>query len=127
MREEQAAKHTPGPWSAISAADGKGDFGILADGHGVLPRVVIAEVYASIDFDGQRAEAVIANARLIAAAPEYFDAVHWIEQAVRTNAAPVNVFAALEELAVDGKHVTLDAGLVLDLLKAHARATGRSE
>lgn len=64
------------------------------------------------------------DARLIAAAPDYHDAAFWIRQAVAANAAPVNPLAALEELALDGEHITLDAGLVLDLLKAHAKATG---
>ena len=65
-----------------------------------------------------------ANAHLIAAAPDYHDATFWILQAVTANAAPVNPMAALEEMALDGEHITLDAGLVLDLLKAHAKATG---
>ncbi|CAB3909728.1 hypothetical protein LMG26842_05805 [Achromobacter dolens] len=30
-------------------------------------------------------------------------------------------------MALDGKHVTLDAGLVLDLLKAHAKAKGEQQ
>jgi hypothetical protein len=68
-----------------------------------------------------------ANARLIAAAPDYHDAAGWILAAVATNAAPVNALAALEEMALDGKHVTLDAGLVLDLLKAHAKAKGEQQ
>lgn len=65
-----------------------------------------------------------ANARLIAAAPDYYEATAEIFQAVENNDAPVDPFAALEELALYDKHITLDAGLVLNLLKAHARAQG---
>lgn len=74
---------TAGPWAPVPAADGKGDFGIIADGHGGFPRVVIGEVFSSVDFDGQRAQVTPANARLIAAAPDLYEsleeALAWME------------------------------------------------
>ena len=113
------AKHTLGPWTVSEWQQGSPEadsccgFSIVAGGH----RLPLS------DMEGDISEAE-ANASLIAAAPDYHDAAFWIQQAVANNAAPVNPIAALEEMALAGEHITLDAGLVLDLLKAHAKATG---
>lgn len=114
-----SAKHTPGPWywsDDYQARDLSDTWSLLgAGGYGIL----------SCDGKPNSPQEVnCADARLIAAAPDYHDAAFWIRQAIANNAAPVNPLAALEEMAIDGEHVTLDAGLVLDLLKAHAKATG---
>lgn len=105
---------TPGPWShdsGIIPPDGPGRYStISADGGDIS----VAEVNDLIT-EGS------ANARLIAAAPDYADACDAILEAVTANAAPVNPLAALEELWIDDQHITLNAGLVLDLLEAHAK------
>lgn len=131
-----SAYHTPGPWAVVDI--GANCLSIKATG-GVPTTDGVSrhsfDYYQSIGSVTQRdphptmgggiPRAVTeANARLIAAAPDYHDAAEWILSAVTKNAAPVNPVAALEELALNGLHITLDAGLVLDLLKAHARATG---
>ena len=124
-----AAKHTPGPW-AVGGTYRHQYVRITADSHNKLVGTVRDCEMDGLDNHGMhrwvQTEEGRANARLIVAAPEYHDAAFWIRQAVAANAAPVNPLAALEELALDGEHVTLDAGLVLDLLKAHAKATGSS-
>jgi len=125
-----AAQHTPGPW--IHELDGTFDNDMR---HGVVAAcndLWVAACYRSgtshRDEKSAAAEAeVAANARLIAAAPDYHDATHRILSAVTNNAAPVNPMAALEEMALNGQHITLDAGLVLDLLKAHAKANGETQ
>lgn len=66
--------HTPGPWTAKPAADGSGDFGIVAAcaraPHGY---VVVAEAFAAVERVGERNPATGHNAYLIAAAPELLD------------------------------------------------------
>lgn len=58
------SKHTPGPWKFKTAANG--DNGISAYDTGIF-----AEAYAEIRHSGENArEEALANARLIAAAPE---------------------------------------------------------
>lgn len=65
--------HSPGPWELRQAVNGCGDCGIIAPGRSrAFDRVVIAEVFASIDFEGERSPEAPANARLIAAAPRMF-------------------------------------------------------
>lgn len=118
--------HTPGPWICEASY---GNHGLRIDAeHGVALGHVRAFIPSGKIRHGSevqmRWEEGFANARLIAAAPEYHDAAFWIRQAVANNAAPVNPLAALEEMALNGEHITLDAGLVLDLLKAHAKAGG---
>ena len=119
-------KCTPGPWyirtNRHTSTDGR-PWGWLDAAPPGGPQRNIPGVQVT----WTRGEASEANARLIAAAPDYHDAAFWIHQAVAANAAPVNPLAALEDLALDGEHVTLDAGLVLDLLKAHAKATGAQQ
>ncbi|CUI55811.1 hypothetical protein [Achromobacter xylosoxidans] len=110
-------RHTPGPWAV------RFDYVVQAPSFDDGRLVPVAQPYG-VNSDGTD---LFANARLIAAAPDYHDAAGWILAAVATNAAPVNELAALEEMALDGKHVTLDAGLVLDLLKAHAKAKGEQQ
>lgn len=109
--------HTPGPWSTHLV-----DSTVV-----VIPRRPFPQQISTLGHSEVADEQDYANARLIAAAPDYHDAAGWILAAVATNAAPVNALAALEEMALDGKHVTLDAGLVLDLLKAHAKAKGEQQ
>ena len=60
-----SAAHTPGPWVAKHAADKSGDIGIVGDGG------CVAECFHEIrkSYEGAYAEC-LANARLIAAAPE---------------------------------------------------------
>ncbi|MFA1686534.1 hypothetical protein ACDY99_23880 [Achromobacter dolens] len=122
--------HTPGPWTleTVRTVSGfchkVGPFPARREGGD--PRH--ACLYSDYPSESNPADQeLLANARLIAAAPDYHDAAGWILSAVATNAAPVNPLAALHEMALDGKHVTLDAGLVLDLLKAHAKAKGEQQ
>lgn len=62
-------KHTPGPWEFKTAANG--DNGILAEGTGVF-----AEAFAEIRHGGENArDEALANARLIAAAPDLLAAL----------------------------------------------------
>lgn len=112
--------HTPGPWHFYTEPQPNGCPVVGANG------LMVAMLAHSVNYPDQK-ETALANARLIAAAPDYHDAAGWILAAVAANAAPVNPLAALEEMALDGKHVTLDAGLVLDLLKAHAKAKGEQQ
>lgn len=123
------SKHTPGPWSKSARLNGPWWH---ISGPQSTERGQGRQAVACVHGESKRgaktyAEMFEANARLIAAAPDYHDAASWIRQAVAANAAPVNPLAALEELALDGEHITLDAGLVLDLLKAHAKATGEQQ
>ena len=57
--------HTPGPWRT-----GAGNFGRILAG-----RIIVAETHTDDTF-GEREE--LANARLIAAAPELLDAMRWV-------------------------------------------------
>lgn len=59
-----SAKHTPGPWDALS-------FGVFAQD------VLVASVYGD-DPDCRPDDRMWANARLIAAAPELLDALQWL-------------------------------------------------
>jgi len=68
-----------------------------------------------------------ANARLMAAAPDYHEAVQAIFDACEGNAAPVNLMAALRELDQQGKRISLDADLLIALFEAHAKATGGAQ
>lgn len=118
-QQSPAAKHTSGPWHAMGYKQSHAFVVTTTPGE---VRGDIANVLAGL---GASTDAeVAANARLIAASPDYYDAAHCILHAIEGDAAPVDPLAALEEMALAGKHVTLDAGLVLDLLKAHAKATG---
>ncbi len=65
-------KHTPGPWKILSAAPGEDpDYGIHAEGC----KNVLAEAFAEFKAKGIFArEEAQANALLIAAAPDLFDA-----------------------------------------------------
>lgn len=67
-----AASHTPGPWCLRHSRDGSGDVGIGA------PDInnVIAECFAAMRSREERAvDEALANARLIAAAPELLEAL----------------------------------------------------
>jgi hypothetical protein len=61
-------KHTPGPWQVKTAING--DRGILSPGVGLL-----AECFTAIRSFDEKTDEVIANARLIAAAPELLQAL----------------------------------------------------
>ncbi|KKX25331.1 hypothetical protein [Rhizobium sp. LC145] len=64
------SKHTPGPWSFRTDAR-TGDNGIMADGTGVF-----VEAFAEIRHSGENArDEALANARLIAAAPDLLQAL----------------------------------------------------
>ena len=63
------AKHTPGPWSFKVAPNG--DCGIMANGTGIF-----AEAFADIRHAHEcNLDEALANARLIAAAPDMLDAL----------------------------------------------------
>lgn len=63
-------EYTPGPWNAKYANDGCGDIGIVGDGG------VVAECFHEIREKNERANReCIANARLIAAAPDLLEAL----------------------------------------------------
>lgn len=112
-------KHTRGPWSACFERTHE-KWVITAPDEDGSP----VEVCQDRSWGEGYEEEDEANARLIAAAPDYHEATDWILDAVTSNAAPVNPMSALEEMALSGLHITLDAGLVLDLLTAHSKATG---
>lgn len=59
---------TPGPWRAERSRDFSGDVGIAC------PDGVLAECFAAIRVHSERSDEVNANARLIAAAPDLFNA-----------------------------------------------------
>ncbi|WP_189720945.1 hypothetical protein [Stenotrophomonas maltophilia] len=56
----------------------------------------------------------------------YHEAVQAIFEACESNAAPINLMAALRELDIQGKRISLDADLLIDLFEAHAKATGEA-
>jgi hypothetical protein len=63
--------HTPGPWTFKHAGDESGDIGILSDGP-----AVVAECFPDIRIRDEGAhDECLANARLIAAAPELLEAL----------------------------------------------------
>lgn len=98
------SEFTPGPWAIRTARDGSGDVGITAKG---VPNV-IAECFAAIRYASECAtEEALANARLIAAAPDLLHAVRLCVQRIeKPNLSP-------------------DANVVLDAARAAiARATG---
>lgn len=71
-----SAKHTPGPWYSRPAASGARDFGICASAPSArLGVVVVAEVFAELEYEGERSEQTQRNARLIAAAPDLLAAL----------------------------------------------------
>lgn len=55
------------------------------------------------------------------AGAELIAAVDAIYHAVRCNAAPINVMAALRELSLDDAHITLHPELLLDLFQASGK------
>jgi ATP-dependent helicase YprA (DUF1998 family) len=64
-------KHTPGPWTTRNSVDGSGDIAIVAS-----TKSIVAECFTAIRHSTERVEEECeANARLIAAAPDLFDAV----------------------------------------------------
>ncbi len=115
-------KHTPGPWVLFEVGGDNGTMPAQCPAAAATNQSIL-----TVTEEGGTVFAAVLkkeDARLIAAAPDYHDSAELILRAVTTNAAPVNPLVALEEMALAGDHVTLDAGLVLDLLKAHAKATG---
>ncbi|QDY48760.1 hypothetical protein DUW70_09550 [Stenotrophomonas maltophilia] len=64
--------------------------------------------------------------RGIAMSEHYHEAVQAIFEACESNAAPINLMAALRELDIQGKRISLDADLLIDLFEAHAKATGEA-
>jgi hypothetical protein len=70
-----SGQHTPGPWEYTKAAS-SGDRGIHAEGTGIF-----AEAFADIRRAGENNSAeALANARLIAAAPDLLEALRWAAQ-----------------------------------------------
>lgn len=72
-----SAKHTPGPWATSPSRDGSHDIGIVGAGHEPKRNIVLlAECFSDIRRAHEYAnEECIANARLIAAAPELLEAL----------------------------------------------------
>lgn len=107
--------HTPGPWTAQPE-----DRNTYEDCIRITAgeAVVCAAWPMGEDNDPHQQPETVANSRLIAAAPDYFDASAAIIAAMETNAAPVNLRHALGQVET----VTIDAGLLRDLLDAHAKA-----
>lgn len=110
------SKHTPGPWVV------RYDYVVQAPAYDDGRLVPVAQPYG-VNCDGTD---LFANARLIAAAPDYHEAVQAIFEACESNAAPVNLMAALRELDRQGKRISLDADLLIVLFEAHAKATGEA-
>ena len=72
MATEDKPKFTPGPWTTRLSQDGSGDIGITA----LNVRNVIAECFADMREAGEFAIAEVqANAALIAAAPDMYEAL----------------------------------------------------
>lgn len=72
--------HTPSPWEAKCAKDGCGDIGIVGDCG------VVAECFHDIRKFGENAHSeCLANARLIAAAPELLEALKSIVTSLSDN------------------------------------------
>lgn len=103
--------HTPGPWTCSVAADGKGDYGILAKDD-VLGYVVIAEVFHNIRERFESSTETKPNAQLIAAAPELLAAL----QAVLHDCENLDM--------VESNEPGRDAGPWLMATNAIAKATG---
>lgn len=75
------SKHTPGPWYMRPAANGAGDFGICANAPSVqLGAVVVAEVFAELEYEGERSTQTPHNAQLIAAAPDLLEALKALDE-----------------------------------------------
>lgn len=104
-----ANKHTPGPWHSGFTKFSQ----VFAENGALIARCNRLTSLTNLQ----------ANARLIAAAPEYNGAVQAIYAACESNAAPVNLMDALRELDLQGKRISLDADLLIDLFNAHAKAT----
>jgi hypothetical protein len=106
------SRHTPGPWK-------RDRFGNIR--HGSNDVLLVSGVALPCG-NHPNAEEADANARLIAAAPDYHAATEAIREACANNAAPVNLSIALKQLAIEGEKISLDAGLLIDLFAAHAQA-----
>lgn len=117
--------HTPGPW--FVDANGKvwrrDPRDLYENGGGVAGDHPIATAHRGWS-RWENVFPVEANARLIAAAPDYHDAVQDIFRAVEANAAPINVIAALREVSLQDVRVSLDPDLLIALFEAHAKAKG---
>lgn len=110
------SKHSPGPWSFQDHGS------LILDARSGSSQTLVAKVEVSTYRDEGRY-----NARLIAAAPSYHEAVQAIYEACESNAAPVNLMAALREMDIQGDRITLDADLLIALFDAHSKATGESQ
>lgn len=67
-------KTTPGPWVSKFAADGSGNIGIVSHNNDPSLAECIAEVFTDIDSKGASSAETLPNARLIAAAPDMYEA-----------------------------------------------------
>lgn len=86
------ANHTPGPWAFKTA--GNGDCGISASRTGYF-----AEAFADIRYAGEDARAeALANARLIAAAPDILEAAKAIFE-------PLDAWDGMSECPITTAHI----------------------
>jgi len=90
--EPEQRKRTPGPWhfSYLTA----GEFGVCADGRGLILNVCAAS--GCINGGATRVEAE-ANAHLIAAAPELLEAARWAEHALLEQVGACQSYPCTEE------------------------------
>jgi hypothetical protein len=76
---------TPGPWSIRHSHDRSGDIGITHPGG----KNVLAECFADIRHDRERSPEALANAHLIASAPDLYEALliahGYVEEAMRND------------------------------------------
>lgn len=94
---ETKQRHTEGPWSIRRSNDGSGDVGITAPGL----RNVLAECFGAMRCSGERAvDEAMANARLMSAAPDMFDALGKITGQELFNIAVNDVEVSPERMRV---------------------------
>lgn len=105
-------KHTPTPWNKMGTGNNlhgsNGDLVMTYDFPVPSLNRPTEESSANTDFIIRACNAYDA----------FINAAEVILEAIANNSAPINPFAALRELAIENKHITLHAGLVLNLLKS---------
>jgi len=84
------SKHTPGPWACVSGAR-KGEFTVYLPTDGML-------ICSRNEYDDKHAE-MLANARLIAAAPDLLKATMWARDDLKAAGFDATVILLDEAIA----------------------------